>query len=90
MLASLGNAAVMMQSGAAFLQVVTPMTADRAIWLVPAGSVEMRQVWSDRAYQFNFVAPLKVELAISEGQSKSLHEALIASFDEFIAPILIS
>ena len=88
MLASMGYSTVMLQSGAAFLQVVTPMTADRPAWVMPSNPAVAHQAWSDLAFRFNFVAPKPVELTITEEQSASLHRALIASFDDFIAPIL--
>ena len=90
MLASLGYSTVVLQSGVAFLQAVAPLTADRPAWVVPADLAAVHQVWSDRTFKFIFTAPRSNALRISEEQSKSLHKALIASFDVFIAPILIS
>ncbi|MEA3264604.1 MAG: hypothetical protein U9R07_14085 [Pseudomonadota bacterium] len=90
MLATMGYTTVMLQTGAAFLQVVTPMTADRGVWNAPGEAAVAHQAWSDRSFRFSIVAPRQAEVAITEAQSISLHNALIASFDEFIAPILIS
>ena len=90
MLANMGYTTVMLQTGAAFLQVVTPMTAARGVWTAPGEAAVAHQAWSDRSFRFSIVAPRQSEFAISEEQSRSLHNALIASFDEFIAPILIS
>jgi hypothetical protein len=90
MLANMGYSAVVLQTGAAFLQVVTPMTADRAAWNIPAGVAVPHQAWSDRTFRFSFVAPQHSEVTITEEQSRTLHKALVASFDDFVAPILIS
>lgn len=90
MLANMGYTTVMLQTGAAFLQVVTPMTADRGVWNVPGEATVAHQAWSDRSFRFSFVAPKSAEVTITEEQSISLHNALIASFDDFVAPILIS
>jgi hypothetical protein len=90
MLANMGYAAVALQTGAAFLQVAAPMTADGAIWGKQAEIIATSPVWSDRAYRFNFIAMASVPLVVDEKQSGTLHNALIASFDEFIAPIAIS
>lgn len=88
MLANMGYS--VLQTGAALMQVVTPMTADGAAWHIPAGVAASNQVWSDRSFRFSIVAPKQVKVAITEAQSVSLHNALIASFDEFVPPILIS
>lgn len=90
MLANMGYTTVMLQTGAAFLQVVTPMTADRGNWNAPLQAAVAHQAWSDRSFRFSFVAPKSTKVAITEEQSISLHNALLASFDEFIEPILIS
>lgn len=89
MLATMNYAAFALQTSAAILQVATPMTGDRAALGQPAPLVASTQTWSDRRYQFNFT-PLQInEVKIDEAQSRTLHNALIASFDEFVAPILI-
>lgn len=90
MLATMGYSTVMLQTGAALLQVVTPMTADRGVWNAPGEAAVAHQAWSDRSFRFSIVAPKQAGVTITEAQSVSLHNALIASFDEFIAPILIS
>lgn len=90
MLATMGYSTVMLQTGAALLQVVTPTTGDRGAWNAPEQAAVAHQAWSDRSFRFSIVAPKQTEVTISEAQSVSLHNALIASFDEFIAPILIS
>lgn len=90
MLATMGYSTVMLQTGAALLQVVTPMTADRGVWSAPGKAAVAHQAWSDRSFRFSIVAPKQAEVVITEAQSVSLHNALIASFDEFTAPILIS
>jgi hypothetical protein len=90
MLPNLSYSAVMLQTGAAFLQVAAPMTADRAAWNVPADGALAHQVWSDRMYQFNFVTPQQAKVEITEEQSRMLHKSLIASFDEFVPPIFLS
>lgn len=90
MLATMGYTAVMLQTGAAFLQVTAPMTADRATWKQSADMIAATPVWSDRAYKFSFSAVPSNPVVLGEKQSRTLHNALIASFDEFIAPIVIS
>lgn len=90
MLANMGYTAVVLQTGAAILQVATPMTADQANWALPAHTVDMHQAWSDRTFRFSFAAPQYTEITINEEQSQTLHKALISSFDDFIAPILIA
>jgi hypothetical protein len=90
MLANMGYTTVMLQTGAAFLQVVTPMTAERGVWNALGEAAVAHQAWSDRSFRFSIVAPQQAEVSITEAQSISLHNALIASFDEFVAPILIS
>jgi hypothetical protein len=90
MLASMSYATVMLQTGAALLQVVTPMTGKLPVWSAPGIADAPHQAWSDRSFRFNFVAPKQADFVITEEQSVLLHKALIASADEFIAPILIS
>lgn len=90
MLATMNYTAAMLQTSVAFLQVATPMTGDRVPSVQPSPLEAATQTWSDRSYQFNFTKVQTNKLSITEAQSRTLHNALIASFDEFIAPILIS
>ena len=90
MLANIGYTTVMFQTGAALLQIVTPVTADRTAWSVYDDATAAHQAWSDRSFRFSIIAPKQTHVTVTEDQSKSLHKALIASFDEFVAPILIS
>jgi hypothetical protein len=90
MLTTTGYTTAMLQTGVALLQVVTPMTADRGVWSTPDKPEVVRQSWSDISFRFSIVVPKHQEVVITEKQSVTLHNALIASFDEFVAPILIS
>ncbi len=89
MLAKIGYSTVVLQTGAAMLQVVVPSSGDRTTDWQGGEVVEAGRVWSDTSYQFNIVTPKVAPVEITESQSQALHEAFLASLDDFIAPILI-
>lgn len=90
MLSSTGYTAVMLQTGAAFLQVAVPLGTGSAASTLPADEVISSSAWSDQAYRFKFSSVPISSFALDEKQSRALHEALIASFEEFILPIELS
>ena len=90
MLAELEYSAQIQTGTAALLQVATPMTANQMAWTPQRDVAGFHLTWSDRIYRFTFAPPRLQQVSISEAQSQSLHSALIASFDDFVAPISIS
>lgn len=81
--------ALMLQTGAAFLQVATPMTADSGAWVKSPEPSTYIPVWSDLAYQFKFISLSGNVVKLDEKQSRVLHTALIASFNDFRPPIFV-
>lgn len=90
MLASVGYAAAMLQTGAAMLSASAPMSADTAAWGKASEEAAPSLAWSDRSYKFRFAKVAGKPVTIDEKQSRVLHNALIASFDELIQPIIVS
>lgn len=88
MLATVGYAAAMLQTGAAVLYGSAPMSADRAAWGQSCDKIAISPVWSDRSYKFTFAKVASKPVFLDEKQSRVLHNALVASFDDFVQPII--
>lgn len=76
-------------TGAAFLQIASPTTAEPASYGLPAEVLAASPAWSDRSYRFSFLSVLELPALIDEKQNETLHRALMASFDEIIPPKFI-